>query len=67
MEEAYSKDKNIKPTARKHNVDPSNIRRWKKQLDKLKAQFPGKRAKPVKSSPQEKNNPQKENKERCRV
>jgi len=35
VEEAYSKENNIKPTANKHNVQPSQIRRWKKRLEIL--------------------------------
>ena len=32
LEEAYCREGNIKPTARKYNVDPANIRRWKKSF-----------------------------------
>ena len=32
LEEAYCRRGNIKPTARKYNVDPANIRRWKKSF-----------------------------------
>ena len=38
VEEAYSKENNIKPTACKHNVQPSQIRRWKKRLETLLGQ-----------------------------
>mmetsp|Transcript_6649 Transcript_6649/g.11875 ORF Transcript_6649/g.11875 Transcript_6649/m.11875 type:complete len:146 (-) Transcript_6649:330-767(-) len=31
--EAYSRERNIKPTAEKYGVEPANIRRWKKTLD----------------------------------
>ena len=32
LEEAYCRKGNIKPTARKYNVDAANIRRWKKSF-----------------------------------
>ena len=35
VEEAYEQEKNLKPTARKYNVQPSQIRRWKKKLDEF--------------------------------
>ena len=41
VKEAYSRPRNMKPTARKYKVDPSNIRRWKKNLEAIYAQFPG--------------------------
>ena len=35
VEKAYEQEKNLKPTARKYNVQPSQIRRWKKKLDEF--------------------------------
>ena len=41
VEEAYSQENNINPTARKYeeyNVQPSQIRRWKKSMETLLGQ-----------------------------
>jgi len=35
VDEAYHIERNIKPTALKYDVQPSQIRRWKKRLDQL--------------------------------
>ena len=35
VNEAYNTPNNIRPTARKYNVQPMQIRRWKKQLDQV--------------------------------
>ena len=35
VDEAYSQDKNIRPTALKYSVQPNQIRRWKKTLDSI--------------------------------
>jgi transposase-like protein len=35
VDEAYSQDNNVKPTARKYNVSPAQIRRWMKQKASL--------------------------------
>lgn len=41
VEEAFASERNVKPTARKYGIQPSNIRRWKKTLDTMsKEQIP---------------------------
>lgn len=45
VEEAYSQENNIKPTACKHDVQPSQIRRWKKRMETLLGQSGMKEAK----------------------
>ena len=35
MNEAYQREKKIRPTAKKHNFQPYQIRAWKKQLDEI--------------------------------
>lgn len=35
VEEARSKERNLKPTAKKYKIQPNQIRRWEKVLEKL--------------------------------
>ena len=35
VNEAYRREKNIRLTAKKHNIHPCQIRAWEKQLDEI--------------------------------
>ena len=38
VEEAYEQENNVKPTARKYNIQPLQIRRWKKKLEEFESE-----------------------------